>query len=643
MSTRAAIIGTAGHIDHGKTQLIRVLTGVDTDRLKEEKKRGISIELGFASLTLASGARCGVVDVPGHERFIRNMLAGAGGIDLILLVIAADEGVMPQTREHLDIIQLLGVHQGVVALTKVDLVDPDWLELARADVADYLAKTSLSGARIVPVSSVTGAGIPELRAEIDRVLGDLEMRRRGRFTRLPVDRVFTMEGFGTVVTGTLWGGPLHVGDSVRLEPRGLETRIKALEVHKASVLEAAPGQRVAVCLHNVPRDRAERGDWLVRGDALDPVLKLDVRFDAIRELRRPIENRMRIRFYLGASEVMGRILLLESEELGAGESALAQIQLEGPALAERGDLFVVRSFSPMHTLGGGKVIDVSESRRRRYRAEDLEALRVAEEGSLEDRVHDVIKARGGQGLAASELAQQLGQPPAEIEAAITLLLEDGRLVRAGRNRFVAEEPFAEVGRALEEAILEQEKAHRLRFGPQKSELKSRLQKTAHADTVEAWIQTQIEGGRLFVSGDRVRRSGPDLKLTPPMKEMRAKMLAELEAAGYSGPSQRSFLFPYGTDKLAPEMLTLLLASGEAVRLPSEILIHGRYATELRIRLREAFRKTGELTIADLKELVGVSRKQGVPLLEYADQQQWTERRGDVRVAGRLLEDQGGEA
>jgi len=636
MSTRAAIIGTAGHIDHGKTQLIRALTGIDTDRLKEEKKRGISIELGFASLILPSGARCGVVDVPGHERFIRNMLAGAGGIDLILLVIAADEGVMPQTREHLDIIELLGVHQGVIALTKVDLVDPDWLELAHADVEDYLKKTSLERAKIVPVSSFTGEGMDDLRAEIDRVLVDLEVRRRGRFTRLPVDRVFTMEGFGTVVTGTLWGGPLRIGDPVGLQPRGIETRIKALEVHKNSVEEATPGQRVAVCLHNVPRDRAHRGDWLVKGDALDPVMKLDVRFQAIRELRRPIENRMRIRFYLGASEVMGRILLLETDELGPGESCLAQIQLEAPALAERGDLFVARSFSPMHTLGGGKVIDVSESRRRRYRAEDLDALRVAEEGTPEDRLHDVIKTRGGQGLAFSELAQQLGQPPDEIQAAVDQLLEDGRLVRAGRTRLVAEEPFAEVGRSLEEAILEQEKAYRLRFGPQKSELKSRLKKAAHADTVEAWIQTELEAGRLFQSGDRVRRSGPDLKLTPPMKEMRAKMLAELEGAGYSGPTQKSFLYPYAGEKLATEMLTLLLSGGDAVRLPSEILIHGRYARELQDKLQDYFGRRDAMTIAELKEILGVSRKQGVPLLEYADQQQWTERQGDARVAGRLL-------
>ncbi len=640
MSNRATIIGTAGHIDHGKTNLIRALTGVDTDRLKEEKKRGISIELGFTSLTLPSGRTCGVVDVPGHERFIRNMLAGAGGIDLILLVIAADEGVMPQTREHLDIIQLLGVHQGVVALTKVDLVDEEWLELARSDIEDYLADTSLSGAKIVPVSSITGEGMDDLKAEVDRVLADLEMRRRGRFTRLPVDRIFTMEGFGTVVTGTLWGGPLAVGDSVEVEPRGLESRIRALQVHKDSVQEAVPGQRVAVCLHGVHKEQVNRGDWVVRGDTLQPVRKLDVRLQTIRDLHRPVENRMRIRFYLGATEVMGRILLLETEELGPGESGLAQIQLEAPTLAERGDLFVIRSFSPMYTLGGGPVLDVSETRRRRYREEDLGALRLAEEGTLDDRIHEVIRAQGGIGVVDSDLTQQIGQLPEEISEVTTELIESGRLIRVGRNRLIADEAYAGAGRAVEALILEHEKEHRLRFGPQKSELKSRLAKTVHGDVVETWIHEEVERERVFVRGDRVRRSGPGLKLTPPMKELRAKMLGGLESVGYSGPSQRAILTEHKAEKLAPEMLGLILSEGEAIKLPSEIIVHSRFVRELKNELRKFFSKNSEMKIADLKEQIGVSRKQGVPLLEYADQQQWTQRNGDVRVAGpRLMEEE----
>lgn len=633
--SRPAIIGTAGHIDHGKTLLIRMLTGVDTDRLKEEKKRGISIELGFASLRLPSGRRCGVVDVPGHERFIRNMLAGAGGIDLILLVIAADEGVMPQTREHVDIIQLLGVSNGIVVLTKKDLVDPDWLELVKTDVQDYLSKTSLAGAPILPISSVTGEGKDELLARIDQELDRLDTVQRGRFTRLPVDRVFTMEGFGTVVTGTLWGGALHEGDRVHLQPRGRETRIKTLEVHNAHVPEALPGQRVAVCVHAVEREEVERGDWLVLSNELRPVDKLDVRLQAVADLARPIAHRVRIRFYLGASEVMGRLVLLEGEELKAGESMLAQVQLEQPIVAERGDRFVIRSYSPMRTLGGGRVLDVSGSRRRRFRKEDREALLLAEEGTLEDRVFEIVRGQGGVGLMESDLTQQIGQPPVEIQAAVQDLIVAGRLRRVGRGRLVSEEGLLAAGQELEQAIQEYEKTHRLRFGPQKSEVKSRLTRKVHADVAEAWIQQELEAGRLFVRGDLVRRSSAAPKLTPEMKALRERMLASIRATGFAGPTHKAFV-EEAREKNAEEMLQLLIAEQEIARLPSDILVPAGLLQQLREKTAAYFQNETEMNIAALKDLIGVSRKQGVPLLEFMDQQQWTLRRGDIRIAGPRL-------
>jgi selenocysteine-specific elongation factor len=633
---RPAILGTAGHIDHGKTQLIRMLTGVDTDRLKEEKKRGISIELGFASLELPSGRRCGVIDVPGHERFIRNMLAGAGGIDLIILVIAADEGVMPQTREHLDIIQLLGVEQGVVALTKVDLVDEDWLELVKADVQNYLSRTTLAGAPIMPVSSVTGQGKKELLAEIDAALDELDMAQRGRFVRLPVDRVFTMEGFGTVATGTLWGGTLEEGSRVRVQPRGMETRVKSVQVHNEQVAGALPGQRVAVCLHNVARDEIERGDWLVLSTELRPVSKLDVRLRAIEELPKAIRHRARIRFYLGASEVMGRLVLLEKEELEAGESTLAQVQLDEPVVAERGDRFVVRSYSPMRTLGGGTVLDVSGTRRRRYREEDLAALRLVEEGSLEDRVHGVVRAQRGLGILESELTQSIGQPPEEIRQALGTLEREDRIRRVGRSRLVSTDKFEEAAATLEEAILGYERANRLRFGPQKSEIKSRHARAIHPEVAEAWFQRELDGGRLWTRGDLVRRSNQAPVLTPPMQALRARMLDALSTAGFSGPTQKAFLEEMGSPKGADELLALLLANQEVVRLPSDILVHGDRIGELRHIAQRYFEANEELNIGTLKDLLGVSRKNGVPLLEFMDQQGWTERRGDVRIAGSRL-------
>jgi selenocysteine-specific elongation factor len=634
---RAAIIGTAGHIDHGKTLLIKLLTGVDTDRLKEEKKRGISIELGFASITLPSGRRCGVVDVPGHERFIRQMLAGAGGIDCILFVIAADEGVMPQTREHMEILELLGVSRGVVALTKVDMVDADWLELVTSEVISWLETTPLRGAPVVPVSSMTGQGKDELLRLLDDALDRVDDGQRGRFTRLPIDRVFTIEGFGTVVTGTLWGGALAEGMRVWVRPRGIETRIKALEVHGERVDRAGAGQRAAVCLHNVSREQVEHGDWLIAEEGLQPVDKIDVRLRVVPDAAKPVAHRLRIRFYLGASEIMGRLVILDAEEVPPGKEAFAQIQLESPAVAERGDRFVLRSFSPMRTIGGGRVLDVSGTRRRRFRREDLDALRVAEEGSLEDRVRDRVRARGGLGLPEADLTQQLGQPPAEIATVVRALLAEGVLHRVGRARLVEDVVLRQTGETLAHFILEAEKAQALRFGPMKSELKSRHEQKIHPEVAEAWIQEEITAGTLFVRGDRLRRSGPTLALTPELQVVRDRMLADLEGRGFTGPSQKEFLAGYGRQANAAEVLQLMLSEESVVRLPDDILLPGSLVEELRRRVRVFFETNAEMTVAGLKEILGVTRKQGVPLLEFLDTRHWTQRRGDLRVRGPQLD------
>lgn len=633
---RAAIIGTAGHIDHGKTLLIKLLTGMDTDRLKEERKRGISIELGFAHLELPSGRVCGVVDVPGHERFIRNMLAGAAGIDVILFVIAADEGVMPQTREHMDILSFLGVSRGVVALTKIDMVDPDWLDLVTEDVREYLRATPLNGAPIVPVSSVNGQGKDLLLKTLDEQLEQLEAAQRGRFVRLPIDRVFVMDGFGTVVTGTLWGGALADGSPVMLQPRGLETRIKQIEVHGSYVTEAQAGQRVAVCLHGISRDQVERGDWLVPLGDLRPVQKLDVRLRLVPGLKKPLKNRARIRFHLGAGELLGRILLLESDELPPGGESLAQIQLESLTVAERGDRFVIRSYSPMRTIGGGTVLDVSGSRRRRFRAEDLDALRVAEEGTIHDRILESVGRQKGRGLLEAELTQVLGQPPQEIRQAVGELLERSELRRVGKSRLVVSPAMEEAGRVLEAAILEQEKAQALRFGPSKSELKSRFEKKIHPETAEAWIQEAITAGRVFTRGDRLRRSGPTLELGPAHSALRDRMLTGLEGAGFGGPAQKAFLAGFESEPEAADLLQLLLAEERVIRIPPDILLHGRLYKDLRTRVQEYFESRTEMAVGDIKDTLGVSRKQAVPILEFLDRVQWTERRGDVRTAGRRL-------
>jgi selenocysteine-specific elongation factor len=638
---RPCIIGTAGHIDHGKTELIRLLTGVNTDRLKEEQERGISIELGFASLTTPSGMICGVIDVPGHERFIHNMLAGAGGIDVILLVVAADEGIMPQTREHLDIVDLLGAHTGVVAVTKWDLVDPEWGELALEEIRAYLQGTCLASAPVLPVSSTTGFGKDDLLAAIDQAVAGADLSPRGKFTRLPIDRVFTMQGFGTVVTGTLWAGTLHEGERVRIEPGDLESRIKSLEVHNHRVPEAHAGQRVAVSLHALPREEIERGDWLTTDPPPPTTTLLQARFRCVRNSWTPIKSRMRIRFHLGASEVLGRIIPLEIDELEPGDEGLVQIWLESPALAERGDRFVVRSYSPMRTIGGGTIVDVSGVRRRRFRDSDLEALRLLEGGSIEERVLATIDAGGAMGLREGDLAPRLGQPPAEVTATLEQLQQAGRALRLGRGTLVTRETADGVGARIASLLEQHQREHPLRWGLSKSELKSRLEKQVHPDLVEFWIQQEQEAGRLHVREDRLRHGSDRLPLSPAHERVRGRMLEALEARGFSGPATKELLDEIGAPAEGEALLGHLLREGEVVRVPPDLLYPAARLEEIRARLRELFAKRPEIDVAAFKDLFGISRKHAVPLLEFVDRQRWTERKADVRVAGSRLHEPAG--
>jgi len=383
------IIGTAGHVDHGKTALIKALTGIDTDRLKLEKERGISIELGFAFCLLPSGRRAGIVDVPGHERFIKNMLAGVAGIDLVLLVIAADEGVMPQTREHMDIVRLLQIDRGIVALTKVDLVDEEFLKLVREDVNDFLKDTPLKDSPVVEVSAVTGQGLEKLLEKIDEV--PVEGKDTSGQARLPIDRAFSVTGFGTVVTGTLWSGVIHTGDNLEIMPQGLVARVRSLQVHGEKVKEATAGQRVAVNIAGVGVEQAQRGSVLAKPGFLRPANRLDARISLLANVQKELENRTRLRFYLGTAEIPGRVILLDREKLLPGETAYAQFLLEEPVAAIKGDRFVFRSYSPVYTLGGGAIVDSASRKHKRMREEVIEALVTRELGRPAEQVESYLK------------------------------------------------------------------------------------------------------------------------------------------------------------------------------------------------------------------------------------------------------------
>jgi selenocysteine-specific elongation factor len=631
-ATRLAIVGTAGHIDHGKTALVRRLTGVDTDRLPEEKKRGISIDLGFAPLVTPAGVHVGIVDVPGHERFVKNMLAGVGGIDLVLLVIAADEGVMPQTREHLAIVQLLGVTRGIVVLTKSDLVEREWLDEVTRDVRALLARTPLAEAPVVEFSAMTGAGQDALLAALDAALEAAPGRKPAEPARLPIDRVFTVEGFGTVVTGTLWRGTVRVGDALELLPGGHAVRVRRVQVHGATVEEARAGQRTAVAVHGVAKEQVARGDWLVAPGSLRGSSVLDVRFELLADYPREWKAATRVRFHLGASEIIGRLVLLEGASLKAGSSALAQVLLEKPAVPARGDRFVVRAYSPSRTVGGGAVIEPVASRRRR-RAGGLDSLAVHESGSLEARLLERL-ATEARPTATAVLAQAVGESEAAVGAALARLLPGGEVIAAGTGRWIGPARWTAALDAVTREVGAYAAKYPARFGMPKGELKSGLKGAIDGGLFDAAFEALVTSGRIELRGERVRGAGTPWE--PPAETLAAleRIEAELEATGLSVPESAAWTGRLGAAGV--EVLSLGYFLGRLVRVSQEFTYTARQLEGLRAKLAAHFAKKPTLSVAEFKEIAGVSRKYAVPLMEHGDRSGWTVRAGDERKAGGRL-------
>jgi selenocysteine-specific elongation factor len=631
-ATRLAIVGTAGHIDHGKTALVRRLTGVDTDRLPEEKERGISIDLGFAPLVTPGGVRVGLVDVPGHERFVKNMLAGVGGIDLVLLVIAADEGVMPQTREHLAIVQLLGVRRAIVVLSKADLVEADWMEIAKRDVRAFLSGTPFAEAPWVEFSATSGRGQSELLATMDRLLVDLPDRGVTQPARLPVDRVFVSEGFGTVVTGTLWRGAVKTGDTLEQLPQGRALRVRRVQVHGATVEEARAGQRTALALHGVEREQITRGDWLAAPGSLQASEVLDVRFELLPDMPKAWPSQARIRFHLGAGEHIGRLLLLEGASLAPGSSALAQVRLEQPTAPARGDRFVVRAYSPARTVGGGVVIEPRAHRRRRH-GEGLEALAVHESGSLEARVLQRLEGERNP-VATAVLARALSEDEPAVARALERLRDAEDVATPIEGRWLAHTRWSTALETVRGEVARYVAAHPARFGIPKGELKSALKSQLDSALFDAAFDRLTHEEALEVRGDRVREAGAPWE--PPAATAGAleRLERDLEAPGFAVPENAQWQAPLGRE--APEVMALGLFLERLVRVSQELTYTRRQLTDLRARLARHFAKKPTLNVADFKELAGVSRKYAVPLLEHSDRSGWTIRSGDERKPGGKL-------
>ncbi len=631
------IIGTAGHVDHGKTALVKAITGTDTDRLREEKERGISIELGFASLLLPGGHRAGIVDVPGHERFIKNMLAGVGGIDLVLLIIAADEGVMPQTREHLDIIQLLQVDKGVVVLTKIDLVDSEWLELVREEVRGFLAETALAEAPLVAVSSVTGEGFPELLAAIEKVAREVKPKSVEGPVRLPVDRVFSVTGFGTVVTGTLLAGVLRVGEQVEILPQGVLTRVRSLQVHGEKEETAGAGQRVAVNLAGVDVEQVSRGSVVARYKSLVPSHYLDVRLFLLKSAGKNLRNRARVRFYLGTKEALGRVKLLDFEELEPGGRAYAQLELEENVVAAKGDPFVIRSYSPMRTIGGGLVIDPAPRKHKRFRPEVIAALSIMEKGSPEDLLEQyLINAATPNGL--NEIAGGTGLLDDEINQTICRLIEQRKVRKVsgeGRDYFMAEVVYRKWAGEITGLLNTYHRDFPLREGYPKEELRSRRFPALNNKVFQFVLQNMEREGILQNFPQTLALPSFIPQPAPDQAELIKQVEQQINESGFQPPFWSEVCKKAGLkDALAQEALQYLLKQGVLVKLGDDLYFHRDALAEARRRVAAYLAEKGELSVGETRDLLGTSRKFTLPLLEYFDRAKLTRRVGDKRLPGK---------
>ncbi|HEY2993822.1 MAG TPA: selenocysteine-specific translation elongation factor [Methylomirabilota bacterium] len=628
---RHVVVGTAGHIDHGKTSLVKALTGTDTDRLPEEKARGITIDLGFAFLEEPGGLTIEIVDVPGHERFIKNMLAGVGGIDLAMLVIAADEGVMPQTREHLAICSLLRIKSGLIALTKTDLVEADWLELVREDLATLTRGTFLESAPIVPVSSRTGEGLDTLRVALSDLAAKVPSRASDQLPRLPIDRVFTIKGFGTVITGTLMAGRLKVDDRVEVFPGGLQAKVRGLQTHGHPVPAASAGQRTAVNLQGVDRAAVERGNVLGLADTLVPSLLMDGTLELLADAPRPLKTRDRVRFHAGTSEIMARVLLLETTELAPGKTAFARFRLEAPLVALPGDRFVIRSYSPMVTIGGGTLLDIAPPRFKRKAPALVAHLGLLRDGAPDAVVEEHIRHAGSGGVRVAALSGRVPFGPARLRALLETLQSAGRAAAVDRDWFVHPESLVRL-RGLAMAALEQfHRAFPLRPGMSREELRGRAG-AADERVFGHLLETLSAEGVVRTERDKVRLTAHEVRLSPAQQTTVDRLEQEFLSAAAAPPSPEEALSRAGlAGDEEHELFQLLVEARKLVRVKESLYFHATALEAIQDKLVAMLRERKEIGPGDIKDLLGISRKYAIPLLEFFDARRVTARVGERRV------------
>jgi selenocysteine-specific elongation factor len=634
------VIGTAGHVDHGKSTLVKALTGIDPDRLKEEKEREMTIDLGFAWLKLPSGEQVGVVDVPGHQDFIKNMLAGVGGIEAALFIIAADESVMPQTREHLAILDLLKIPTGIIALTKIDLAESEeWIELVEAEVMEVVEGTVLESAPIVPVSAVTSQGLDQLRHTLDQVLADVAPRiDRGR-PRLPVDRVFTVAGFGTVVTGTLSDGNLQLGQEVEVLPAGLKARIRGLQTHKHKIETAIPGSRVAVNLTGVSTDDLQRGDVVTVPGWLEPTQLVDVRLDYLADAPRELRHNQEVEFFSGAAEIMAHVRLLGTRGLTPGQNAWVQLRLAERIPLVKGDRFIIRQPSPSITIGGGMVVDPLPRRRhRRFRAEVIQRLETLAHGTPADLLLEILDRRGP--MPARNLIADATLPPETAVETLNQLLSEAQVFMLSSASSQADESPKSLassrhyvaspagwGTLLSRLVGEVADFHRvqpLRQGMHREALKSRLK--LETRLFNQAVARAASEGALIESETSIRLPEHSIRFSPDQQQAINRLLLEFEDAPYTTPSYKDSVAAVGED-----VVLALVETGQLVRLSPDVLLFSETYDQLVGWVRGYIAQQGSVNVAQVRDAFNTSRKYALALLEYLDDQRITKRTGDERV------------
>ncbi len=626
------IVGTAGHVDHGKTMLIKALTGVDTDRLQEEKKRGISIDLGFAPLQLSAGRVVGVVDVPGHERFIHNMLAGAGGVDLVLLVVDATEGIMPQTREHLSILELLQVKKGLVAITKCDLVEEEWLELVEEEVKEELQHSFLAKAPIIRTSAVTGQGIEELKNAIDRLTDEMTGKDTTSPLRIPIDRVFVKDGFGLVITGTLLTGQVRHGDNVAVIPPGIESRVRGIQVHGAQVELAQAGQRVALNLSGLEKEQLERGAVVASPGIFNTTSLLDVRLKLLPDAPHALKHAAPVHFYLGTARTVGRVVLLNSDQLKPGEEAYCQFRLEKKIVAQRGDKFIIRSYSPMFTVGGGVVLDENPARHKRYRPQIISHLQKIDKSEADFLLYKLREHKWLEFAGFQHLSKMGAQSTLEL---LEKLQEEGLVVKR-RELYFPREKWQQWKDLILQVLKEFHAEHPLLPGYDKARLKSLLPQGFPNKAMEELLGELYREKQIEVLEDVVRLAGFKPELGRLQTEVVKSILSFCQQKGFRPPSVKevSAFTGLSEEKLVPYLI-YLHHKGDLIKVSEDLyLASDVYDEAFKILVRH-FSQSEKLTLAQYRDLLESSRRFAQSLLEHFDGEGYTRRTGDVRVAWKL--------